>query len=638
MRQSGHQAPSMTLGARHADGFFLVAPPEIATIAEGMELIPAGVGQTLPVPSPPSGILVCRPGEAVQELPYAWTGIWARPETPPNGAWVPLPVVALTDPHAVEQALRTAQQWRLERLGQLTESEDHGSALKAVNEIGMALSAERNQTRLLELILSRARHLVAADAGSLYLIEQDEQEQMCLRFAVAQNDSVNAPWKAIVLPLNPHSIAGSVALGGGVVVVDDAYTLPADGQLRHDRSFDQRFGYRTRSMVGIPMTTREGEVLGVLQLINRKPLADVPLKDPQSAAEVMAFSSEDVDLLRSLASQAGVSLENTHLYEDIQNLLEGFVHAAVTAIEQRDPTTSGHSFRVAEGTLSLARKLERIDRGPWGGTRFSNDQMRELRYAALLHDFGKVGIREHVLVKACKLYDAELIALQDRFKIARACIRAERYEDWMRMALEQPGKTKLMLPQLYKELEEELVEYEDMLQIVLTANQPSVIDEGDFAALQQIGTRQFLDPDGDPQYFLTDHEVRVLSIRRGSLSEAERQEIERHVTYTYNFLQRIPWTRDLARVPEIAYRHHEKLDGTGYPLGLTEAEIPLGARLMSIADIHDALTARDRPYKKAIPLERALSILESDAKHGKLDAELVRIWIESKAWEDITAS
>ena len=206
------------------------------------------------------------------------------------------------------------------------------------------------------------------------------------------------------------------------------------------------------------------------------------------------------------------------------------------------------------------------------------------------------------------------------------------------MALEQPGKTKLMLPQLYKELEEELAESEDMLQIVLTANQPSVIDEGDFAALQQIGTRQFLDSDGDPQPFLTDHEVRVLSIRRGSLSEAERQEIERHVTYTYNFLQRIPWTQDLAQVPEIAYRHHEKLDGTGYPLGLTEAEIPLGARLMSIADIHDALTARDRPYKKAIPLERALSILESDAKHGKLDAELVRIWIESKAWEDITAS
>jgi HD-GYP domain-containing protein (c-di-GMP phosphodiesterase class II) len=461
---------------------------------------------------------------------------------------------------------------------------------------------------------------------------------MGMRFSVAQNDSVKAPWKAIVLPLNPHSIAGAVALEGEVVVVDDAYALPPDGQLRHDQSFDRRFGYHTRSIVGIPMTTREGEVLGVLQLINRKPQAGIPLQEPKTASEVIPFSSEDVELLRSLASQAGVSLENSHLYADIENLFEGFVHASVTAIEQRDPTTSGHSFRVSQGTLALAQKLERVERGPWAGTMFTQDQLRELRYAALLHDFGKVGVREHVLVKAHKLYETELAALQNRFKMGKACLRAERYQSWMRMALEAPEQTKLMLPQLQKELDEELVQFEDMLQIVLAANQPNVIDDGDFEALLRLGGKCFSDPDGDTHNFLTPHEVEVLSIRRGSLSDEERLEIERHVVHTHNFLKQIPWTRDLSRIPEIAYRHHEKLDGTGYPLGLHDADIPLGARLMSIVDIYDALTARDRPYKKAMPLERALSILQSDAQHGKLDASLVQIWIESKAWEEISAS
>jgi len=182
-----------------------------------------------------------------------------------------------------------------------------------VNEIAIALSAERDLDRLLELILTRARRLVTADAGSLYLVKQSESEQPYLYFALAQNDSVQAPWKASVMPLNPYSVAGAVALRGEVVVIDDAYALPAYGPLRHDQSFDQRFHYRTRSLVGIPLATREGEVLGVLQLINRKPHAGVPLANPLAATEVLPFSAADVELLRSLASQAAVSLENNRL-------------------------------------------------------------------------------------------------------------------------------------------------------------------------------------------------------------------------------------------------------------------------------------------------------------------------------------
>nr|ARR75622.1 hypothetical protein [uncultured bacterium] len=324
--------------ARAAPAGMLIAPSEVVTAVGTLALDFSSVLETLPeTPLPASGLVVCLPGMAIPELPLGWAGVWARPETPPGGAWVPLAGAALTDPQALVQALRAAETWRRERVQLAQQAMERANALQAVNEIGIALSSERNSDRLLELILTRARHLVAADAGSLYLVKQSEQEQPYLYFALAQNDSVTAPWKASVLPLNPHSMAGAVALRGEVIVVDDVYALPADGWLRHDQSFDQRFHYRTRSMVGIPLSTREGEVRGVLQLINRKRHAGMPLADPVAATEVLPFSPADVELLRSLASQAAVSLENSRLYEDIQQLFEGFVRAAVMAIEQRDP-------------------------------------------------------------------------------------------------------------------------------------------------------------------------------------------------------------------------------------------------------------------------------------------------------------
>jgi HD-GYP domain-containing protein (c-di-GMP phosphodiesterase class II) len=593
------------------------------------------IRDTFPEPLPASGLVLCLPGMPIPPLPSGWAGVWARPESPPAGAWIPLPDAAITDAQALAQALRAADAWRRERAQFSQHTLDRAAALKAVNEIGIALSSERDPDRLLELILTRARRLVAADAGSLYLIKKGEHEERYLYFALAQNDSIIAPWKASVIPLNPHSVAGAVAMRGEVVVVDDVYTLPADGWLHHDQSFDQRFHYRTRSVVGIPLSTREDEVLGVLQLMNRKVRADVPLAVPGAAEEVLPFSAADVELLRSLASQAAVSLENSRLYEDIQQLFEGFVYAAVTAIEQRDPTTSGHSFRVADGTLSLARRVERLARGPWAGVRFSTEELRELRYAALLHDFGKVAVKEHVLTKALKLFDDELATLQERFRLARASHRAERLQSWLQEALRDPERMRQRLPQLEIDLQGELANFDAMLQVVLHANQPNVTEAGDYSILEAIQQRGFVDPDGQHRPLLTDREVQILSLRRGTLTPHERQEIEKHVTHSFNFLRTIPWTRDLARVPDLAGRHHEKLDGSGYPQGLAATDIPLGTRMMTIADIYDALVARDRPYKKALPLERALSILEAEAQAGKLDVSLVQLWIEAKAWEDI---
>lgn len=613
----------------------LVAPADVLAVVATLALSYGRGVVTLPEPLPVSGLVVCVPEMRCSPLPSGWAGVWARSERPPAGAWIPLPPAAVADPQALEQALLAAETWRRERWAFAQRDFASTEVLQMAKEIGIALSAERDPQRLLELILTRARHLVAADAGSLYLVRQGEQPQPELYFALAQNDSVEADLKARVIPLNPASVAGAVALSGEVIVVEDVYDLPADCPLHHDRRFDERFHYRTRSIVGLPLATHTHEILGVLQLINRKPQAEVPLADPMTAAEVLPFSPSDVEMLRALASQAAVSLENSHLYEDIHKLLEGFVQAAVTAIEQRDPTTSGHSARVAQGTLALADCVERTAHGPWASARFSAEERRELRYAALLHDFGKVGVREHVLTKSLKLFESELVAVQERFRLARASHRAERLGLWLQEALRDPHSLRSCLPQLEAQLNDELADFDTMLQVVLRATQPEACTEEDYATLMAIHQRGFRDSAGTHATLLTAREFAGLSLRRGTLSPEERRDIEQHVAHSFDFLRAIPWTKDLARVPLLAGSHHEKLDGSGYPHGLQGDAIPLGTRMMTIADIFDALVARDRPYKKAMPVERALDILQDEARAGKLDTALVAIWIEARTWQAI---
>jgi HD-GYP domain-containing protein (c-di-GMP phosphodiesterase class II) len=333
-----------------------------------------------------------------------------------------------------------------------------------------------------------------------------------------------------------------------------------------------------------------------------------------------------------------VSLENSRLYKDIQQLFESFVTAAVTTIEQRDPVTSGHSARVAAGTVALARHLGRVAHGPWAGTRFSEPELRELRYAALLHDFGKVGVREKILTKANKLYEEQWESIQQRFLLARTQHRAERFEVWLQAALQDPEAIQQRLPQLLADLQQELAAFDTMLWTIQAANEPQVLADCHETELTCSRQWEFLYPDGLRRGLLSTAEIASLCVRRGSLTAAERTEIESHVTHTYHFLRAIPWTRDLARIPELAYAHHEKLDGSGYPRGLVGEDIPLGSRLITIADIFDALTASDRPYKRALPRERALGILEAEAREGKLDAALVQLWIEARAWEDMAAS
>jgi HD-GYP domain-containing protein (c-di-GMP phosphodiesterase class II) len=506
--------------------------------------------------------------------------------------------------------------------------------LHELNKIGVALSAERDMTKLLELILAKSREITAADAGSLYLVEPaSENEPASLTFELTQNDSLVAPFEKKKMPLNESSIAGYAAVSGQGVNVADAYNLPPGSPFQVSRSFDESSGYRTKSMLVVPMRDHQDAVIGVVQLINKKRDPNMVLRPVGLTEEmVVPFTSVDEELVTSLASQAAVALENTRLIQDIRRLFEAFVNASVTAIESRDPTTSGHSGRVAILTVGIAEQVDRLDSGRFRDVRFTRDQIKEIRYAGLLHDFGKVGVREKVLIKGKKLYVGEQLLIRQRFAYIKRTLESE----YLRNKLErvQSGRAAaeelLCLDQQYQQRQEEI---DQILQMILQANEPTVLEEESFRALMDLPNRVFHDIDGSPQPFLSPNEVALLSIRRGSLSEKERREIESHVSHTYRFLSRIPWTGEFSRIPEIAYGHHEKLDGSGYPRGLNANEIPIQSKMMAIADIYDALVAWDRPYKKAVPVERALRILHEEASDGKLDSELLEIFVGARIFE-----
>jgi HD-GYP domain-containing protein (c-di-GMP phosphodiesterase class II) len=346
---------------------------------------------------------------------------------------------------------------------------------------------------------------------------------------------------------------------------------------------------------------------------------------------VVSFDSLDLDLMMSLASQAAVAIVNTRLVEDIKALFESFVQASVVAIESRDPTTSGHSGRVAELTVGLAQRVDGSQAGIFAPVRFSRDQVQEIRYASLLHDFGKVAVREKVLVKAKKLFFGEMLALRQRFGVIKRTVEAE-YLRAKVACLEGSGRREELAALDAKHLKQQ-AEIDAALELVTRSNEPTVLEADTASALLELPSCSYLDVDGVLRPYLTANELEALSIRRGSLSELERIEIESHVTHTYRFLSQIPWTGEFARVPEIAFAHHEKLDGTGYPRRLRSGDIPLQSRMMTIADIFDALIAWDRPYKKAVPVDKALAILSDEANQGKLDQDLLQVFIEARVYE-----
>jgi HD-GYP domain-containing protein (c-di-GMP phosphodiesterase class II) len=509
--------------------------------------------------------------------------------------------------------------------------------------IGRALSQQRDIDSLLALILRRARDVTGADAGSVYIVEGDADEltKRTLRFTVSQNDSIALESTGFTLPVSSSSIVGMCVLSADVINIPDLYRLDKPGTgnnpwgFAHDRSFDDKHHYQTRSMLTVPMISAREQVIGVIQLINKRARGFMTLRDQADFDKgVVPFDDVSVNYAATLASQAGIALENALLYDEVKTLFEGFVRASVIAIEARDPTTSGHSGRVADLTVGLAKVVDRTDSGPYAGTKFDLDQLKEMEWAGLLHDFGKVGVREHVLVKAKKLYPHQRELILQRFQFIRRSLEVEQYKAKVKHLVEASREQVAeVLAEVDRDSEKRLAELDDFLQFILKANEPTVLEQGGFERLADIAQRRFFDLQGAEQPYLCADEVTALQVARGSLTEGERKEIESHVVHTYNFLRQIPWGRTYRNIPEIAGAHHEKLNGRGYPSARPGPAIPIETRMMTISDIYDALTASDRPYKKAVPVPKALDIIGAEVKQGLLDADLYQLFVDAKVWE-----
>lgn len=526
-------------------------------------------------------------------------------------------------------AIKTAQRLLLQQQDKTAETLEH------ILEVGRAMASEKDLDSLLDLILGYGRRMTGADGASIYT--RDPNDKLYLR--LWQNTSTGQTSDAQKTLVGDYSIAGYVARSGELVSIENAYEIPEGAPYKFNPASDKSIGYRSISMLTLPLKNKADEVVGVLQLINRKLDYEYPLKsDEDYESRVLPFDHASQQVALALAGQAGVALENSLLYADIENLFEGFIKASVQAIEARDPTTAGHSFRVAEFTERLGKAVDRSDALRLKTIRFSRDELKEIRYAALLHDFGKVGVREHILVKPKKLQPLQLDLLKQRFQFAHAQLAHHAYRDMLALHDNRklPDEEKLLKrANIETQLRAEQDRLQRYLHTVIDANEPTVSEQEVAELLGEVANYRFTDLEDNAIHLIEPFEFDNLALAKGSLSPEERNEIQSHVTHTFTFLSLIPWTKSLANLPDIAYAHHEKLDGSGYPRGLSSEAIPVQSKMMTISDIYDALTASDRPYKSALPAEKALDILHSEAAAGKLDTDLLQVFVESNAWAPV---
>lgn len=505
---------------------------------------------------------------------------------------------------------------------QFTESQLN--QIKRLTKIGTALSAEKNLDRLLEMIVSEARKFTNADAGTLYIMSDDEKE---LHFAIVQNNSLGLhmggtggviTWPSVNLKntdgsSNNANVSAYVAISGKTINIADVYH--AHGfNFEGTKKFDQNTGYRSKSMLVVPLRNHENDIIGVLQLLNAL--------DP-ATGEVINFSPEYREMILSLASQAAIALSNNRLILDLENLLESFIKTIATAIDEKSPYTGGHVRRVAELTMSMAHKINSVDYGKYAGIKFSEDQLRELRIAAWLHDVGKITTPEYVVDKATKLEAVHdrIHDVKTRMELIKNNYLSQINRD------ERDGKAAAEAVVQIKALDEEY-------QLLLEVNKGSeFLNDETIVRIKEIAERKW-SADSRTYPLLSDEEVYNLCIRRGTLTEEERNIINNHVLVTHKMLSQLPFPKKLRHVADYAGAHHEKIDGTGYPLRLKGDQLSLQSRIIAIADVFEALTAEDRPYKKGKSLAEALEIMGRMAKDNHIDAQLYDLFIKEKVYED----
>jgi len=578
-------------------------------------------------------VLCISSAENVAETPNSFATEYVQP--------LPLPLNVAQVRQMVFSAVALRQQiQKLAAKAETISTED--DEIKHILQISRELNGIRDVDRLLELILKRAREITSADAGSIYVVScpSDNIMEGEITFKITQNDSIQPAFASFQLKVDNNSMVGAAVIARQTINIPDNYKLSDDRSqnphgVAYNKQWDLKNGYECHSMMTVPMFDISHNVVGVIQLINCKNAQKQKLTQKDDFAKfVIPFDAAAVEYAEIVAKQAGIALENAMLTDEKKALFEGFVSASVKAIEQRDPTTSGHSHRVAQLTLQLARNVHVLQEGPLKSVTFNDDQFKEIEYASLLHDFGKLGVREQVLVKAKKLYPWETQSLEERFEVIRSRIEIEYLRELVRFFQhpEQfpPGFNESSIQMEWQAKQREL---EQHWQVIMKANEPTILEQGGFEMLTDIASKNFIDSSGKRRPYLLSNELKALSVSKGSLTQEEFAEIQSHVDHTFEFLRTIPWGKKFANVPTIAAKHHEKLDGSGYPKNSVATEIPLQSRMMAISDIFDALTASDRPYKKAVPAIRALEIIEIDVKANKCDPELFKIFVESGCYK-----
>ncbi|WP_028453435.1 HD family phosphohydrolase [Chitinilyticum aquatile] len=490
--------------------------------------------------------------------------------------------------------------------------------LERLNAIGIALSGETDITSLMEHILVAAKSLVHADAGTLYRLRDGElhfEIVMTDRLGVAMGGTTGKPVPIRPVPLyhpdgsaNRNNVVACAVLEDRTINIPDAYE--AQGyDFSGTRAFDAANGYRSQSFLTVPLKNHEREIIGALQLINAQ----------DETGQTTIFDEADQHLVESLASQAAIALTNRDLIHSLQELFEAFIKLINLAIDDKSPYTGGHCQRVPALTMLLADAVNATREGPLADFHMSEADRYELQIAGLLHDCGKVTTPVHVVDKATKLQTLfdRIGLIETRFEVLKrdveiACLKGD------------------ITPAEYDAL---LARYADDLAFLRRCNVGGeFMRDEDLVRIREIAAYRWRAPDGSDAPFLSDDELANLSIRKGTLTDAERQIINHHIEVTIQMLESLPWPRHLKNVPEYAGGHHERMDGKGYPRGLTREQMSVQARIMGIADVFEALTARDRPYKHGMKLSQAMTILARMVAEQHIDPDLFEVFLRDKIW------
>ena len=504
--------------------------------------------------------------------------------------------------------------------------------------IGLALSKEKNMSKLLEMILIEAKRIANSDGGTLYMMTNDNR----LRFEIMMTDSLSfhmggtsgkdIPFYPVKLydekgKPNKSMIAAYVGLTGETVNISDAYKAKGF-DFSGTKMFDEKTGYHSQSFLTVPLKNHEDEIIGVLQLLNAQ---------SQNSKKIISFASDVQEMVEALASQAAVAITNKNLIKDLEALFESFIKLIASAIDAKSPYTGGHCARVPEITMLLAKAVQDTIDGPFADISFTDKEMYELKIAAWLHDCGKVATPEFIVDKSTKLetiYD-RVNEVETRFAALKRDAQINLLKRELKIERDDSlsKKEKLIkIKNLKSKYSKKLRELKSDLEFIKESNIGGEFMSGDKKDRVHNISNYHWKPNGKIENFLSEDEVYNLTIPRGTLTAEERKVINDHIVVTINMLEELPYPKHLKNVPEFAGGHHEKLDGTGYPKGLTKDEMSVQARIMAIADIFEALTAKDRPYKKGKTLSQAMRILGFMKNDAHIDVDLFDIFVKDKIY------